>query len=76
MKIIPVASGKGGVGKTTFCLNLALSISRYGRTVLIDLDPGTSSLRSFLDMPIKKDIYHFLKKNIPIEECITPINRI
>ena len=75
MKIIPVASGKGGVGKTTFCLNLALSISRYGRTVLIDLDPGTSSLRSFLDMPIKKDIYHFLKKNIPIEECMTPINK-
>jgi len=75
MKIIPVASGKGGVGKTTFCLNLALSISRYGRTVLIDLDPGTSSLRSFLDMPVKKDIYHFLKKNIPIDECITPLNK-
>ena len=75
MKIIPVASGKGGVGKTTFCLNLALSISRYGKTVLIDLDPGTSSLRSFLDMPVKKDIYHFLKKNIPIDECITPLNK-
>ena len=74
MRIIPVASGKGGVGKTTFCLNLALSISRYGRTVLIDLDPGTSSLRTFLDMPVKKDMYHFLKKNIPIDECITPLN--
>ena len=75
MKIIPVASGKGGVGKTTFCLNLALSISKYGKTVLIDLDPGTSSLRTFLDMPVKKDIYHFLKKNIPIDECITPLNK-
>lgn len=75
MRIIPVASGKGGVGKTTFCLNLALTLSKYGKTtVLIDLDPGTSSLRSFLDMPIKKDIFHFLKKDIPIDECITPLN--
>ncbi len=74
MRIIPVASGKGGVGKTTFCLNLALTLSKYGQTVLIDLDPGTSSLRSFLDMPIKKDIFHFLKKDIPIDECITPLN--
>jgi MinD-like ATPase involved in chromosome partitioning or flagellar assembly len=74
MRIIPVASGKGGVGKTTFCLNLALTLSKYRQTVLIDLDPGTSSLRSFLDMPVKKDIFHFLKKDIPIDECITPLN--
>ncbi|MCK4837027.1 MAG: AAA family ATPase, partial [Candidatus Aminicenantes bacterium] len=75
MKIIPVASGKGGVGKTTLALNLALALSRRYKTVLIDLDAGTSSLRNFLEMKINQDIYHFLKKDVPIEKCLVPLDR-
>jgi MinD-like ATPase involved in chromosome partitioning or flagellar assembly len=75
MRIIPVASGKGGVGKTTVALNLALTLSRQYRTVLIDLDAGTSSLRNFLEMNINKDLYHFLKKEVPIEKCMVALNR-
>lgn len=69
MKILPVSSGKGGVGKTTFALNLALALAKTHKTVLIDLDTGTSSLRYFLDVPVKKDLFHFLKKESPLEEC-------
>jgi MinD-like ATPase involved in chromosome partitioning or flagellar assembly len=69
MRIIPVSSGKGGVGKTTFALNFALALAKTHRTVLLDLDTGTSSLRNFLDVTIRKDLFHFLKKNCSLEEC-------
>lgn len=75
MRIIPVSSGKGGVGKTTFALNYALSLARNHRTVLLDLDTGTSSIRNCLDVPVRKDLYHFLKKNANLSDCLTSLDR-
>ncbi len=49
--IIPVASGKGGVGKSLVAANLGVSLARLGRTViLVDLDFGCADLHSFLGM--------------------------
>lgn len=73
-RIIPVSSGKGGVGKTTFAINFALELSKFGKTVLVDLDFGTSSIRNSIDTPIKYDLYHFFKKNVPLKDCITPLD--
>ncbi len=64
-RIIPISSGKGGVGKTTFALNYALSLSRHGRTVLIDLDTGTSSVRNCIDTPVDARPLPLLQEGTP-----------
>ncbi|MBN1243041.1 MAG: P-loop NTPase [Spirochaetales bacterium] len=49
VRIVPVASGKGGVGKTVLAANLAVALARLGRvTVLVDLDLGASNLHTCL----------------------------
>jgi flagellar biosynthesis protein FlhG len=45
MRIIPIASGKGGVGKSTVAANLAVAFAQAGRQVILaDLDLGASNL--------------------------------
>jgi flagellar biosynthesis protein FlhG len=49
MRIIPVASGKGGVGKSLIAANLGVAFSQAGqRVVLVDLDLGASNLHLVL----------------------------
>ncbi|MDQ3282277.1 MAG: AAA family ATPase [Acidobacteriota bacterium] len=73
-RIIPVSSGKGGVGKTTFAINFALSLSRHGKTILVDLDTGTSAIRNAIDVPVARDLYHFFRKNEPLANCVTTLD--
>lgn len=50
-KIIPVAGGKGGVGKSFLSTSIALSLATMGkRVLLIDLDLGGSNIHTWLGM--------------------------
>lgn len=49
MRIIPVASGKGGVGKSLVSANLGVALAQAGqRVVVVDLDLGASNLHLVL----------------------------
>ncbi len=49
--LLPVASGKGGVGKSVTSANLALAIAELGKTVvLVDLDLGGANLHTILGL--------------------------
>ena len=51
MQIIPIASGKGGVGKSILAANLAIALAQNGkRTVVADFDLGGSNLHIILGM--------------------------
>ena len=47
--IIAVGGGKGGIGKSIICTNLAASLARLGKkVVLVDTDFGSSNLHALL----------------------------
>ena len=51
MQVIPIASGKGGVGKTLVSANLAIALGQAGKKVILaDMDLGGSNLHVVLGM--------------------------
>ncbi len=72
-KIYAIANQKGGVGKTTTCVNLAASlVATKKRVLLVDLDPqGNATMGSGISKnELEKSIYDVLTQGVPIAECL------
>lgn len=71
-RVITVASGKGGVGKTTITANLGVALATYGEeTIVLDADVAMANLELILGMEGKSVTLHdVLSGDADIEDAI------
>ena len=68
---IGIASGKGGVGRTTIALNLAAALHRFGRNVIL-VDAHLSAPHIALQLgatKVPRTIHHVLNKKMSIRDA-------
>ncbi|MDR2803837.1 MAG: MinD/ParA family protein [Treponema sp.] len=71
-RIITVASGKGGVGKTNLSVNMALAYARIGKKVIVmDADLGLANVNVILKMVPKWNLYHVIRKQKTMRDILT-----
>ena len=70
-RVIAVSSGKGGVGKTNICANLAVALANMNkRTVIVDADMGLANIDILFRLNPKFNLEHVISGEKTINEII------
>ena len=82
-RIITITSGKGGVGKSNFALNFAITLANLRdnnnnnmytpkRVVIMDADLGLANINVLIGLIPKANLYHVIKGQKKLQDIVTP----
>jgi flagellar biosynthesis protein FlhG len=71
VQVVAVTGGKGGVGKTSVCANLGVSLARRGHaTMLFDADLGLANVEVLLGLHSRRNLSHVMDGQVGLEEIL------